>query len=184
MKLQYYLQLLGSWSLSEADLRRVDLRGADLREVDLRGADLRKADLYEVDLHEVDLRGANLYEVNLSGAVGVLNPAEFLAARFTFDESGLIAYKMFDAYYPFPSRWRIEPGSVITEVVNPDRGTDCGSGINIAPRNWSGFNNFPMWKKWKVRVAWRDLAGVIVPFGSDGKIRCGRCTLLQEVMWE
>ena len=59
-------------TLSEADLRGMDLTIADLTIADLtiadlRGADLKGADLREVDLRGADLRRANLVETTLSG---------------------------------------------------------------------------------------------------------------------
>jgi hypothetical protein len=59
--------------LSEADLRKRDLRGADLSEAPLRKSDLRGADLSEVNLSfavllDADLRAARLLAANLSDA--------------------------------------------------------------------------------------------------------------------
>jgi hypothetical protein len=38
-----------------------------------------------------------------------------------------------------------------------------------------------IWKTWKVLIRWEWLAGVIVPYNTDGKIRCERCELLEIV---
>ena len=69
---------LSGANLSEAALRRADLRGANLseanlseaflREANLRGADLSEANLREANLREADLREADLSGADLSGA--------------------------------------------------------------------------------------------------------------------
>lgn len=59
--------------LSEADLRKANLRGADLSDVNLRkanlnGADLCKANLIDADLFQADLREADLSDAYLHSA--------------------------------------------------------------------------------------------------------------------
>ena len=178
-------------NLRDADLSGADLRGANLRDADLRGADLRGADLSGADLREANLSGADLIganlsgadlsDANLSGARGLLDPTRYLATHFASDEAGIIAYKTFGQHYAPPAHWPTPaPGVVLTEVVNPDRGTDCGCGVNVATANWF-LANATTKQVWRVRIAWRDLAGVIVPFQTDGKIRAGRVELLELV---
>ena len=181
--------LIGA-DLSGATLRGVDLTGANLNDADLSGADLRAAnlcganlsgaDLSGADLSGADLRNANLSDANLSDAKGYPCPSTWVDAQEVDPEGrGIIVYKIFGLHYPAPADWRVEPGAVITEVVNPDRGTECGSGINVAPWSWGGFNsNKPIWK---LLIEWRDLCTLVVPFGTDGKARVGRATLLEEV---
>ena len=182
---------LSGANLSGADLRRADLRWANLRCADLSGAnlsgaDLRCADLSRAALSGADLRWANLSEADLrradlrwadlSGAQGLLSACNYLDAHFERVKDGYIAYKTFGAQYRAPERWKIEVGSVIDEVVNFDRTCECGCGINVAPiecvkRNYSG-------AVWKVLIRWEWLAGVVVPYHTDGKIRCERVELL------
>ena len=179
-----------SWSkLSEANLSGADLSGADLSRADLSGADLSRADLSGADLSWADLSGAKLSGAylsgaklsgaNLSGAKGLTSAADFLKTHFEQTEAGFIAYKTFNSRYRAPSTWSIEKGSIIEENVNFDRCTDCGCGINVAPIEWvkrrySG-------AVWKVLIRWEWLAGVCVPYMSDGKIRCERVELLEIV---
>jgi hypothetical protein len=69
---------------------------------------------------------------------------------------------------------------VLTEIVNPDRCTDCGCGVNFGTRDWVA-KNYPDADLWRCRIDWIDLAGVVVPFNTDGKARCGRLTLLEKI---
>jgi hypothetical protein len=69
---------------------------------------------------------------------------------------------------------------VIEEVPNPDRCTECGSGINVAPLDWVRRNHLdkPIWKL-LIRFEW--LPGVVVPYMTDGKIRCEKAELIEIV---
>ena len=164
-----------------ANLRRADLSGANLSEADLRwanlsGADLSEADLRWANLRRADLSGANLSEADLSGVQGLLSACNYLDAHFERVKDGYIAYKTFGAQYRAPKKWKIEVGSVIEEVVNPDRTCECGCGINVAPLEWVKRNYSG--DIWKVLIRWEWLAGVVVPYHTDGKIRCERVELL------
>jgi uncharacterized protein YjbI with pentapeptide repeats len=191
-------------NLRRANLRRTNLDGADLRGADLTDADLseanlteaslteanlRRADLSGANLSEADLTGANLTEADLrradlSGAKGLIDPADWLTEHFEQVAEGLIAYKVFGnntAYRP-PERWKVEPGSVIEEVVNPDRTIDCACGINVATKDWCNREyESTSQHLWRVLIRWIDLASVTVPYGTDGKFRAQRVTLLEEV---
>ena len=199
---------LGGADLSGADLRGADLRRADLREANLSGADLIGADLYGAKLSEANLReanlsgadligadlygadlygaslsGANLSGADLSGAKGLLSAANYMEAHFERVEAGYIAYKTFGGLYVPPKTWKIEQGAIISEVLNPDRCTTCGSGINVAPLEWVR-KEYPTGAIWKVLIRWEWLCGVCVPYMTDGKIRCERVQLLETVSRE
>ena len=165
--------------LSGAELSRAALSGADLSRADLSGTKLLWADLSGAELLGADLLGAKLSGADLSGAKGLTSAADFLKTHFEQTEAGYIAYKTFNSQYRAPSAWSIEKGSIIEENVNFDRCTNCGCGINVAPIEWverrySG-------AVWKVLIRWEWLAGVCVPYMSDGKIRCERVELLEIV---
>ena len=166
--------------LREAYLRGANLSGADLRMADLRMADLRMADLSGAYLSGADLRGANLRGANLSGAKGLLDAVDFLDSNFECTDAGYIVYKAFGCEYTPPNEWRIEPNAVITETANFDRCTTCGSGINVAALKWVK-EKYPKAKVWKCLIEWPWLAGVCVPYNTDGKIRCERLRLLEIV---
>jgi hypothetical protein len=101
-----------------------------------------------------------------------------MTTHFEIVTNGIIVYKTFNENKTPPASWKIEKGEYITEVVNPDRGTDCGSGVNVATIDWVQ-KNCHQRPVWKCLIAWMDLAGVIVPFGTDGKIRAGRVKLIE-----
>ena len=182
---------LSNADLSRADLSRADVRctnlcGADLSRANLShanlsGADLSHADLSHADLSHANLCGADLSHANLSGAKGLLSAADFLERYFERTDEGYIAYKIFGEQYEPPKEWEIVPGAILTETVNPDRCTECGSGINVAPLEWVK-KEYPDKKPiWKVLIKWKWLPGVIVPYMTDGKIRCEKVQLIGTV---
>jgi len=131
---------------------------------------------------QADLSGADL-----SGAGGLLDPSEFLAKHFEFDDNGLIVFKAFgDTSCKQPDRWDVKPGSVIEEIVNPCRVSTCACGVNCATREWCERFYREEIKHgdvvvWRCRIKWRDLPGVVVPYHTDGKIRCARLELIEPV---
>ena len=166
-------------NLSGANLSGADLSCADLRRANLSGANLSCADLRRAYLSGADLSGANLRDADLSGADGLLSAIDYLDANFERTADGYIAYKTFGGQYPAPDKWEIKAGSIITETVNPDRCTDCGSGVNVAPLEWVRSNY--KGDVWKCLIRWEWIAGVIVPYMTDGKIRCERVELIEVV---
>ena len=193
-KLQEILEAHKRWLVGESDGSRANLCdanlcdanlcGANLCDADLCGADLRRANLRGANLRRANLRGANLCGANLCGAnlcgaQNLLSAINFLDAHFERTEKGYIVYKTFGGAYAPPERWEIKPDSIIDEVVNPERQNDCGCGINVAPLQWVKDNY--KGEIWKCLIEWPWLAGVIVPFNTDGKIRCERVRLLEIV---
>lgn len=168
------------WLNNKDGGERADLRWADLSGADLNGADLRWAELSGADLSKANLDGANLRGADLSGAKGLLSAVNFLEAHFERANEGYIVYKCFNGSYVAPERWKIEAGSVIEEVVNFDKCTECGCGINVAPLEWVK-KNYPNKQIWKLLIRWEWLCGVCVPYMTDGKIRCEKAELLEIV---
>ena len=185
--------------LSNKDLRRVDIHYSNLSGVDLRGSNLTHANLTGTNLtnalladtdlsHTIlmgcnldgtVLRGANMRHTMLNGAKNVHSPINYLKEHFEFTTEGLIAYKVFGHVYSPPSYWKIEKGSVITENCNFNRNDLCGGGINVATFNW--VTHHCKGEVWKVLIRWEWLPGVIVPYNTDGKIRCEKCELVEVV---
>jgi len=178
-------------NLSYADLRYANLRSADLRSANLSSADLRSANLSYADLRyanlrSADLRSADLRYANLSYAENLLNATKWLEKNFESDELGIIVYKAFgNTTYPAPNHWTVEPGSFIEEVVHPDPCLDCACGANFATQEWIS-SNYTSYKItiWKCRIRWMDLAGVVVPYNTDGKARCSRLELIEPLKSE
>ena len=153
------------WHLGESGGTRANLRSANLS-----GANLRNANLWN----------ANLSDANLSGAKNLISTVAFMS-EFEKDDLGVIVYKRIGSTnYAPPTHWTIASGEFLTEVVNPDRGTYCGCGVNFGTRAWCD-NAYEDATLWRCRIRWMDLAGVVVPFGTTGKARCERLELLEVV---
>ena len=165
--------------LSDANLRRADLSGADLRRADLSGAVLRRADLRRANLSDAVLRRANLSDAVLSGSKGLLDAINYMEAHFERTDDGYIVYKTFGENYRAPESWKIEPGEIIEEAVNCDRTTECGCGINVAPLEWVRRNGCN--QPYKLLIRWEWLPGVVVPYNTDGRIRCSKAQILEAV---
>lgn len=135
-----------------------------------------------VCLVDANLSGADLSRANLSEVKNFFNPIKWMEENFEHDELGFIVYKTFGAYQQPPNTWKIEAGSIIEEVVNPMPVNDCGSGINFATMQWiknnDDTNKLPLWR---CRIHWMDCVGVVVPYNTDGKARCGRLELIEVV---
>ena len=173
--------------LWEANLREANLRGANLWEADLTEADLSRADLTRADLTGANLTGSNLTRADLSRAdlsnsQWLIVAIDYMARHFEKTQEGYIAYKQFGMHrHPNP-KWEIEAGAVISEVVNPNRADDCGCGVNVGTKRWVGMNlSMTASKVWKCLIRWEWLPGVVVPYNTDGKIRCERVELICEV---
>lgn len=165
---------LGGAKLINADLSDANLRGANLRHANLSGANLSGA-----DLSGADLTYANLLDANLSGAKGLLNPIDYLEKNFEKTEKGFIVYKSFkENFLPNPS-WVIEEGSIIEEVVNPLPTITYGCGINVGTKEYVKHNCYG--QIWKCLIKWEWLAGVVVPYHTDGTIRASRIQLIKPV---
>lgn len=166
-------------NLSGADLSGADLGGANLSGASLRYADLSGADLNNADLSGADLTYANLNSTNLNEAEGVLSAVDYMKDHFERISEGYVAYKTFGSHNKVPDKWKIEAGSVISENVNPDRCCEFGSGVNVAPLESvkSNYNG----EIWKVLIRWEWLPGVVVPYHTNGKVRCERVELLEVV---
>ena len=167
-------------NLSGANLNHVNLSGANLSGANLSGANLQAANLFCANMEGVSLSGANIEGVNLSGAKNLLSPISYLKKNFKRTDEGYIVYKCFNNMYSAPDKWDISIGSVIEEEVNPNRTTICGCGINVAPLDWVR-NEYPYRQVYKLLIRWEWLSGVVVPYNTDGKIRCARAEIIERV---
>lgn len=126
-----------------------------------------------------DLYGAGLSGANLSGALNLLESFVYIDAHFEKTDKGYIAYKTFGSFNTPPAYWIIEPDSIICENVNSNRTEECGCGVNVGTLDWVKKNTNG--QVWKVLIEWPWLAGVVVPYSTDGKIRCERVRLLEKI---
>ena len=164
------------WRRDEDGGSLADLSGADLSDANLIDANLSGANLSDANLID-----ANLIRADLSGAKGLKTAKDYLS-QFERTKNGIYVYKTFGAYNTPPDYWTIKHKSFIEEVVNPDRCTECGSGVNFATLDWikndESASKLPVWK---CLIHWEDMADVVVPFGTDGKARCARLQLIEVV---
>ena len=144
-------------------------------------ANLSYATLSYANLSYADLRNANLSGANFSDAKGLLNDIDYLAENFDKTNEGYVGYKVFGMYYTIPEHWNLQPNEIIEEVVNSNRTNTCGCGVNIATKEWIKREKPLVTRAWKVLIKWEWLPSVVVPYNTDGKIRCGRVMLLEEV---
>ena len=110
---------------------------------------------------------------------GLLDAINYMEAHFERTDEGYIVYKTFGENYSAPESWKIEPGSIIEETVNCNRTTECGCGINVAPLAW--VKKHGSHRPYKLLIRWEWLPGVVVPYNTDGKIRCSKAQILEAV---
>lgn len=128
---------------------------------------------------KADLREANLSGANLSGAEGILLASDWLDENFECDDKGFIVYRAQKGSLDHPKHWKFGTGLFLTEIPNPNRGTECGCGVSFATLAWVKKRHKAPY--WRCRINWKDLPDVVVPFNTDGKARCSRLELLEIV---
>ena len=170
---------LSDANLSGADLSDANLRRADLSDANLSDANLRRADLSDANLSGANLSGADLRRANLSESQGLLDAINYMEAHFERTDEGYIVYKTFGENYSAPESWKIEPGSIIEETANCNRTMECGCGINVVPLAW--VKKHGSYRPYKLLIRWEWLPGVVVPYNTDGKIRCSKAQILEAV---
>ena len=184
---------------SNNDLSFIYLDKCNLTKANLSNCNLEYAFLFGTNLEETDLTGAILKKAdfinaNLNNTKGLINTEEYMKNNFEFDEerNGYIVYKTFGSIHKSPEYWIIKENSMIKEKCTIDRTYDCGRGINCANLDWvKDYNtckdvkflsvrnyNLPIWKL-LIKKEW--LNGVIIPYSTDGKIRCSKAQLLNIV---
>jgi hypothetical protein len=165
----------------EIDFHKANLSGANLSGADLPWANLSGANLSGADLSGADLSRANLSRANLSRTTGLLEPTTFLHT-FERNNLGIVCYKSIgNTPFTTPPEWKIEEGSILQETVNCNRTDMCGCGVNVGTERWCR-ENYPNGDVWKVLIEYIDLAGVVVPYNTDGKFRASRVTLLEKML--
>ena len=180
--------LLGT-DLSSANLVNTNLRGSNLCGANLCGANLCGANLYDADLSGAYLGGAdltgaylimaNLRGADLTGAKGLIKEKDWLDANLEKTEEGYICYKSFGEYYNSPKNWVIEENSIIEDKnINQDRREDCAPGINVGTKDWC--NEYCFKQIWKCLLKFEWMDEVCVPYGTDGKFRCGKLQIIKK----
>ena len=162
--------------------RQADMRGANMRGANMRDADMSGANMSGANMSGANMRGANMSGANMSGADGLMAASLYLA-QFERTAEGIIVYRWEGGCNTAPSGWFFAPGMVISESgLNPDRCTECGSGVNFATKKWCKTTTIshsgPLWK---CLIPWSQVADICVPFNTDGKARCRILVLLNTV---
>ena len=168
-------------NLSGADLREANLCRANLSGANLSGADLYEANLCRANLSGADLYGANLSEANLYGANGLPDTTkqfEFISSLERTND-GYICYKTFGETHSTPGKWQIKEGSILDEFSDTNMFSGCSYGINVGTIDWVKCNTHGQIWKCLIRFEW--LAGVTIPFNTEGKFRAARVQLIEMV---
>ena len=172
---------LSGADLYEANLCRANLSGADLYGANLSEANLYGANLSGANLYGADLYGANLSEANLYGANGLPDTTkqfEFISSLERTND-GYICYKTFGETHSTPGKWQIKEGSILDEFSDTNMFSGCSYGINVGTIDWVKCNTHGQIWKCLIRFEW--LAGVTIPFNTEGKFRAARVQLIEMV---
>lgn len=150
-----------------ADLSGESLHGENLSFLNLSFVNMRNADLSGVDLSGTDLRYTDMTGANIDGAHGIASAIDYM--RDTFEST-------IEGYVGYLAGGNANPGDVISQNVNPNRSDPYGSGISVVPLDFARKEkgNF-----YKVLIRWEWLPGVVVPYNTDGPIRCERVEILE-----
>lgn len=183
---QFFKSHLLNSSFDGSSLERSQLRDCTIENTSFFRARLRDLDMLNCTFRGFDSRTlelADINKVNFSGSTGLPDPIEWMDENFGEpDKYGYIVYKSFSNSTPCSEernkKWKPEPGLIITEQVNPNRTTCCGSGVSFGTRNWC-IARYGSKHLWVCRLHYKDLLNVVVPFETDGKARCGRLELLR-----
>lgn len=130
--------------------------------------------------------GISVLDTSLAGVkfidTYIPSAKEWLDKHLYHDAIGYYALKTFGVFFPARVEWiPLVPGKIISEVcINPDRATQCGTGISIGTETWvREWLSDRYWDIiWVVRVRNEWLADIVVPFQTDGKIRTRTLELL------
>ena len=179
LKCNFNIIKFGSANLSQSRFSNCTFKKVDFFRTNLNYAELKDTDLSGV----VKWEGTILVGTDLSGSTGLLDPIDYLKDNFEFTKDGVIVYKIFGLVYSVPKSWDITPGAEIKEITNREIVTACSYGINVGTAKWiSEYSGHPRrYTAWKCLIPWEYLPGVVIPLGTDGKIRTSRLRLLEVV---
>jgi hypothetical protein len=167
----------------EATFNDLDASEATFNDLDASEATFNDLYAREATFNDLYAREAKIATVDFSGAkwAKYISSSDYLATHFEKTEPGYIVYKTFNQSFAPPPTWKLEPNSILEEIVNPLITIECGAGINVAPLSWVKSANTNHQPIWKCLIEWEWLADVVVPLQTDGKIRCGKLRLLEIV---
>lgn len=161
-----------------------DFDKATMYQANFRNSILKDSSFLNASIDEV-----NFYDADISG-VKLDSPIDYMRKQFESSPTGgYYGYKFFNYFRRAPSYWILEENQIISESVNYDKSLVGGSGIHIGGldciKRMIKLNpELKEQKIWKVYIAPEWLPGVVVPFNSDGDIRCERCQLVKEYTYD
>ena len=126
-----------------------------------------------------NLIGANLSDANLSDADNLLSQIKYLKSNFEFTKKGIVVYKSFHENYTPNKKWSIENNKIINEVCNFSRTNECACGINFGTLEWCKYHCSQ--QIWECLIEWEWVAGICVPYNTDGKCRCEKLRLIKKI---
>ena len=165
--------------LSYCFMNDATLINANFTNACLKHTYLIRANCTGANFNNTDLRFTDFHNTNLSNAKNLISTIDYLKSNFEFTSEGIIAYKIFNLAHKTPNYWKIEPGNVIEEVCLSDRAIPCGCGINVA--TFSYLKQHGYGTIWKLLIRWEWLPGVVVPYNTDGQIRCEKAEIIERV---
>lgn len=194
--------------LVDVTMSHCDLSGASFPGANLFLAHMDKGNYEYVDFKCSNMRGVTFYDINfrsckftnatfdaatkfdevsmskcdLSGAKGLIDPSKWMQKNFKRNRKGYIVYKAIHARtdYSKPEHWIIQPGSILTEVVNDNRSDHCGCGINFATVPWI-VDFYGKEDIWECLIPFKELVSVVVPYTTHGKARCSHLELIRKL---
>lgn len=173
---------LSGTDLFGAQARKANFSFANLEETYFRCSDLEGANFDWANLTNSNLEFANLYNAKVNLANGLFDSIDFLSDNFEKSQSGYIVYAQFGPTRDLTKkRWQIKQDSIIRARIDFDRRNICGDGIKVAPLQWFRKRNRYKHVVWKCLIEWPWLAGVCVPYGTNGAIRASRIRLLEAI---
>lgn len=218
---QFTFSKMWGSSFNHCKFERAGFSNCELVSTNFRKCEFIGSDLVASDLTNASFVGCKstpkqpFYDcimkgVNLSGFKGMRDMSKWLQNNFECTKEGVYAYKMFAPFYDVPSYWTVKEGAVIEEVVSPDASTDCGSGVNVATKDWLAelvtttageyHNRFISPRQitreeldyfkerydgypglWEVFIPWIKMVGAVIPLNTDGKFRVGYAELKQHL---
>lgn len=177
--------------LIHSNMSDVDMSGSYLFDCVITDCNLSGSNLFNFDtacchFKNINFTNTNLTDVDMAkttitDSIGLRSAKEILDELFKKTDEGYIVYKVFGMYYEIPDYWNIEEDSIIEEKVDMNRMETCSYGINVAIKPWIEKCINKGQQIWKCLLSFDDLDKVCVPYGTDGKIRCGRLKLLEIV---
>lgn len=150
---------------------------------ELNNAKLNDAELNGAKLNYAKLNYAELNDADLSNSIGLLNPIEWLEQNLEEIKDGFIVYKTLDEHHKKNDKWDMSPGSVITEECNFNRTNTCVCGINCGTKEYV-LNNTKGDVIYMLLIRFKWLAGVCVPYNTDGKFRVAKAENIKAITRE